>query len=343
MRTHISIFISFSLIFVANSQVLKDANARLFTIVEKGDSIHFLKTDSCLTVRKPTIIFCQGSLPIPMVIDYGGNDKYITSLNNFRYRTLLKKYNFIVISMPHTPPVVPLFKLNKQYQYVTDTAKQKSFDELYLRDNYLDKYVERANIVLKYLKKQKWVDTKNISVFGHSQGSYIALKLAQQNPSIRALGYASGNPSGRYSLFIRQQRRAVLNEEITADEGQKNIEESYNRWKSYCKGINPEGDNADRAKTWTSFSEPGWNDLIHLKTPIFVTYGTEDLESAESCELLPIYFEMHKKTNYKMLPLVGCGHNFEETSSEGVSNWDKMHWIEVMNSFVEWVENLQIK
>jgi esterase/lipase len=316
-------------------------NARLFTIVEKGDTIHFLKTDTCLTAKKPTIIFCQGSLPIPLVIDLGGNGMFIPSLNNFGYQTLLKKYNFIVISMPHTPPIVPAYMLNNRHQYVPDTVKQNAFDKLYLQDNFLDKYVERANYVLKYLKKQKWVDTKNISVFGHSQGSFIALKLAQENPSIRAIGYAAGNPSGRFSLFIRQQRRAVINEDITANEGQKNIEESYKRWKSYCKGINPEGDNADRAKTWISFSEPLWTNLIQLKTPIFITYGTEDLESAESCELLPLYFEMHKKTNYKMYPLVGCGHNFEETSSEGVSDYSKMHWVDVMNSFVEWVEKLQ--
>ena len=82
------------------------------------------------------------------------------------------------------------------------------------------------------------------------------------------------------------------------------------------------------------------NDLIQLKTPVFIAYGTEDLESSEGSELLPIYFENEGKTNYKMMPWVGCGHNFEEISPEGISNYDKMHWDDVMNSFVEWIEKL---
>lgn len=343
MRTLISLFFSISIIFAANAQVLKDVNARLFSIVDKGDTINILKADTGLVKKKPTIIFCQGSLPIPLVIDLGGNGMFIPSLNNFDYHGLSKKYNFIVISMPHTPPVVPAYMLNTHHQYVPDTAKQTKFDELYLRDNYLDKYLERAKSVLKYLKKQKWVDATNISVFGHSQGSYVALKLAEQNPSIRAVGYAGGNPSGRFSLFIRQQRRAVISGNITAEEGQKNIDGYYELWKSYCKGINPEGGNSDRAKTWTSFTMPLWDDLIRLKAPIFITYGTKDLESTESCELLPIYFEKARKTNYLMKPYVGCGHNFEEISSEGVSDYSKMHWVDVMSNFVEWMEKLQVK
>ena len=42
-----------------------------------------------------------------------------------------------------------------------------------------------------------------------------------------------------------------------------------------------------------------------------------------------------------MMPLVGCGHNFEEISPEGMPNWDKMHWNDVMNGFIEWWESLK--
>ena len=78
-----------------------------------------------------------------------------------------------------------------------------------------------------------------------------------------------------------------------------------------------------------------------MKTPIYVAYGAEDLEHAESCDLLPIYFERAGKTNYKMMPLVGCGHNFEEISSDRVPNYDKMHWDDVMTGFITWFEGLK--
>jgi len=343
MKTLISVLIFLTITLSSFSQTVKEVDARLFSIVsDKGDTIRFLKTDTSIIQKKPTIIFCQGSLPIPLIIDIGVK-KFIPALNNFNYKKLSEKYNLIVISMPHTPVIVAKEKLNNQYQYVPNLNQEYKFDALYLRDNYLEKYVERANCVIKYLKTRKWVDKNGISVFGHSQGSYIALKLAEQNPSIRAVGYSGGNPSGRFTLNIRKQRRDVISKKITPTEGQKNINEYYKVWKNYCKGIDPEVGNADRAKTWTSFTFPLWDELIHLKTPIFITYGTEDLESSEGCELLPIYFEKAGKTNYTMMPMVGCGHNFEEITSEGASNYDKMHWDDVMNSFVEWLEKQQIK
>lgn len=339
MRILISLAFIFCTTFFSYSRGVKDVNARLFSIVEKGDTIQFLKTDSCIIQKKPTIIFCQGSLPIPMIID-DGTSKFIPALNNFDYQKISEKYNIILISMPHTPPVAVKEQLNKRFQYVPDLKREYKFDSIYLQDNYLEKYVERANCVLKYLKKQKWVDKNRMAVFGHSQGSYIALELAKQNPSIRAVGYAGGNPSGRFTLTIRKARRAVIAKKITPEEGQKSIDELYDLWKSYCKGINPETDNADKAKTWTSFTKPVWDDLTGLKTPLFITYGTEDLESTEGCELLPVYFEKAGKSNYRMMPLVGCGHNFEEITADGTSNYDKMHWDDVMNSFIEWVEKL---
>ena len=339
MRTFIFVTLILCSTSFSYSQVVKDANARLFSIVDKGDTIQFLKTDTGTVQKKPTIIFCQGSLPIPLIIDLGST-KFIPALNNFNFRKLSGRYNIILISMPHTPVVVAKEKLNKRYQYVPDLKHEFRFDSLYLRDNYLDKYVERANSVLKYLLKQKWVDKDRIAVFGHSQGSYIALELAKQNSSILAAGYSGGNPSGRFSLNIRKVRRDVLSKKLTPAEGQQKIEGYYELWKSYCKGINPAVDTSDGAKTWTSFTVPLWDDLIRLKTPLFIAYGTEDLESAESCELLPVYFEKAGKTNYRMMPMVSCGHNFEEISPEGISDYEKMHWDDVMNGFVEWFDKL---
>ena len=340
MKKYICLLIYSTIALCAFSQVVKEVNARLFSIVsEKGDTIHFLKTDTSLISKKATIIFCQGSLPIPLII-IDKDITFIPCLNNFNYRGLSEKYNIIVISMPHTPPVATKEQLNNQYQYVPNVEQGAKFDSIYLRDNYKENYVARANCVIGFLKKQKCVDKNRIAIFGHSQGSYIAVELAKQNPFVRGVGYSGGTPAGRFSLFIRQQRRSVISKIITAEQGQKNIEEYYRTWKSYCKGVDPKGDSADKAKTWTSFTLPLWDDLIRLKTPIFIPYGTEDLESSEGCELLPLYFETAGKTNYLMKPYVGCGHNFEEISAEGISNFDKMHWDDVMNSFTKWLEGL---
>ena len=339
MRTPILVFFFLLVIFSSNSQVVKEANVRLFSLVEKGDTISFLKTDTCLTKKKPTILFCQGSMPIPMVI-VDSKGPFIPYFN-FDYRKLSDRYNIIVISMPHTPTQVKSDHLNKKYEYITDTIDQHSYDPLYLRDNYLEKYVERAEKVIDFLKKQKWVDITKIAVFGHSQGSYIAAKLAARNKSIKALGYSGGNPDGRFTQYIRSVRRAVLTKKISAQEAQNSINDIYETWSFYCKGIDKDSIGIDNVKSWKSFTYSAREELAKMKTPIYVAYGAEDLEHAESCDLLPIYFERAGKTNYKMMPLVGCGHNFEEISPEGMPNWDKMHWDDVMNGFIEWWESLK--
>jgi len=327
-----------SITFISYSQIVKEANVRLFCIEEKEDTICFLKTDTCLTKKKPTILFCQGSMPIPLII-IDSKGSFVPFANC--YNKLSDRYNIIVVSMPHTPAWAKSDHLNKNYEYITDTIDKHSYNQLYLRDNYLEKYVERANYVIRYLQKQAWVDKSRLVVVGHSQGSYIAAKLAIENKSIKALGYFGGNPDGRFTQYIRAKRRAVLTKKTSVQEAQNDINKLYDTWNQYCKGIDKDSIGIDNVKSWKSFTYSAREELAKMKTPIYVAYGTEDLEHAESCDLLPIYFERAGKTNYKMMPLVGCGHNFEEISPEGVPNWDKMHWNDVMNGFIEWWESLK--
>jgi pimeloyl-ACP methyl ester carboxylesterase len=331
-------------LFIATtySQVVKDLeNVRLFTIPgENGNTIHFIKTDADIKKKKPTIIFLQGSLPIPLIVINETEGPYIASFS-FNYWKLCEKYNLIEISMPHTPPIVTRSKLNSEYQYLPDLKYPTKYDPLFLRDNQLEKYVERANTVIKFLKKQPWVDANRIAVIGHSQGSYIAAELGRVNKSVKAIGYFAGNPDGRFTQYIRQFKRAALTKQITPKEAQSKVDNFYDKWKSYCKGVDCDSMGLDNVRSWVSFSLSERENLVKMKTPIFIAYGTEDLEHAESCDLLPIYFERYGKTNYKMMPFVGCGHNFEEISPEGKHDWSKTHWEDVMNGFVEWWESLE--
>ncbi len=80
---------------------------------------------------------------------------YLIPVSNFDYQKLSEKYNIIIISMPHTPVITNETTLNKQYAYVPNPSEPYKYDSIYLKDNYLDKYVERGNEVLKYLRKQK--------------------------------------------------------------------------------------------------------------------------------------------------------------------------------------------
>ena len=99
----IIIFLVLGVCAKSNSQIYTDLNARIFNITSsKNDTIFFLKTDTCLNKKKPTIIFLQGSRPVPLIIDWG-EFKFIPSINNFDYGSLSLRYNLIVISKPNTP------------------------------------------------------------------------------------------------------------------------------------------------------------------------------------------------------------------------------------------------
>jgi hypothetical protein len=165
--------------------------------------------------------------------------------------------------------------------------------------------------------------------------------LAEQNPDIYAISYSGGNILGRFQSIILQERNAAKKGKISKEEAQANIERRYEWWKDVCRDTTEfTPDVSDAKRTWKSFSTPDIKRITELKLPVFIPYGTED-DGPQMCDILPILFELAGKTNYKMRPFVGCGHNFEEIAPDGSHNWDKMYWKEAVNEFILWVESLK--
>ena len=314
-------------------------NVRQFSIIHASDTIQFIKINADTLSQKPTILYCQGSLPIPL-IGIGKHGAFLTPINNFDYQTIAEGYNIIIISMPHTPIVADSNHVNSRFAYLPDPSKPYQYDIRYLEDNHLGKYVERGNTVLQFLREQTWVDKHRIILLGHSQGSHVAANLAEQNPDIWALGYFSGNVLGRLSQLIFQERDSAKTGKLSKEEAQDNIERHYQWWQNLCRGTLTEEQTGDPAHTWKSFSGSNIERLVALRMPVYVAYGTED-SGAQQCDILPIFFELAGKTNYQLRPFVGCGHNFEEITLAGESNWDKMYWDMAMKEFITWCESIK--
>jgi len=312
-------------------------NSKIFTITINSDSIQFLRISKDTISPKPVILFCQGSLPLPLIL-IDKEVSVIPVLNNFDYKRISERYNIVVISMPNTPISAQKEELNKLYAFVPDISKPDGYDRKYIKNNYLEKYVERGNLVLEYLRKQTWVDASKIILLGHSQGAHIAAYLAAQNRDIYAVGYFSGNPLGRYSQLINEQRNKSKSGQLTINEAQSNIDSIYIKWESICRGVN-KNNQVDSDQTWMSFSDVYIDILVALKMPLYIAYGTEDM-GGQFCDFLPIYFELANKTNYLLRPFIGCGHNFEEIMPDGSHNYDKMYWSEAVEEFISWCEKL---
>lgn len=315
------------------TKIISELNATLYTIQTLDDTITFIKTDTNSVCKKPTLLFCQGSLPIPLIIQYE-NRWYQFSCFNFDYRKVSEKYNLIAVSMPHVPSVVNDTELNPDGTY---PRLPKPFGAAYRQDNYLEKYVQRANQVIHYILSQSWADSDSLYVIGHSQGATIGVGIAQTNENVKGLAYLSGDPDGRFAQKIKNARKLVYQRKITPLEARQQLNELYDWWRDICSGEQEEGNTGDLPHTWESFSRPMREALVHLKIPLFMAYGTEDI-AASGCELMPIYFELNGKTDYMIYPVIGCGHNFEEFTDSGQSDYGKMHWQEVIDRFIQYIE-----
>lgn len=304
-----------------------------FQIKSKKDTIDFVIADTNLNSKKPILLWCQGSQPVPLFIESQGKT-FPSALGNFDIAELNSKYHVVVVSKPHTPLSVDVNLLNKQYNYITDTSKQYSYSVDYLLDNYAENYVRRANTVLKYLAKQKWIDDREIMLAGHSEGSRVAVEIAHQNKNITKLGLFGYNPNNRLEQAIRQARKDAENNLITWGKADSITQEQI---EFYMKIQNKDSVKANPGLvSWESFAHGSLEKLIHLKIPIYIAYGSDDIV-ADYCDLLPLDFIENKKADYTIKRYPNLDHNFFPTDENGQTDYQNGQWISVMHEFLIWI------
>ena len=304
-----------------------------FQTTLKKDTIDFVVAETNFKLKKPVLLFCQGSQPVPLFFDFPDQGIIPVTLNNFDVSEMKKNYHVVVISMPKTPVTVGWDHLNKQYNYVLDTASEYSYDPEFVKADYLENYVARANQVLKYLSKQKWVDNEQLVVARHSQGSHVALGLAHANKNVTHLGLFGFNPLGRIDQYIRLARKQAEAGEITWQQADSIQKEHYEEYQSY---YTPDSTQYSAfANSWKSFSKSQLNELVDLKIPVYIAYGSNDI-NGDFCDLLPLYFIEKGKSNYRVLRYPNLEHNFFPIDINGNPDYQNGRWFVVMNEFVFW-------
>ncbi|MBL1279524.1 MAG: hypothetical protein COA33_004600 [Fluviicola sp.] len=307
-----------------------------FELATKNDTIDFLVIDTILTETKPIFLFCQGSQPVPLIIDFEDGSSFLFGgVSNFDVEKIKEDYHLVAISMPETPLRAKKSELNQSYAYITNPDDKNSYKESYLKADYLENYVNRATIVLSYLQKKSWVSKEQLVIAGHSQGSKVAVKLASENKNVTHLGLFGFNAFGRIEQMLRQERKYAETGVKTWGEAEEDI--AY--WEQLWKDAN----NEDSVKVnpnliaWKSFSQPLINELIRVEVPVYICYGTEDMV-ATNCDILPLMFTSKGKDNLTLIRKHSLNHNFFELAENGRADHKKPHWVEVMNEFVEWTK-----
>lgn len=305
-----------------------------FQTIHARDTIDFIVADTVLNQKKPIFLFCQGSLPMPLFAQFKDYGAIMLGggIDNFDLSAIRKQYHLVLISMPKTPLVATEDHLNENFQFIPDKSKPNAFLKAYIEADYLENYVQRGLAVLKFLKKQPWADNRQLVVAGHSQGAKVATKIAAKNKQVSHLGLFGANPFGRVDQFIRQAKQQAREGAISWEQANAEIEKQYAYYR-ICQQTDSLQFYPER-RSLQSFSEPFLDDWLALKIPIYLAYGTED-DVAALCDLVPIFFIQENKNNLTHKRYLRLEHNFFEVE-QGKTNYDKAHWREVMNTFIEW-------
>ena len=327
----------YSAISFGQSGELVENKAIKFSIEQASDTIDFVVVDTLLKERKPIFLWCQGSLPIPLFFELGnyGTIFFGGGVSNFNYSEIVDQYHLVVISMPKTPLLVTKKNLNKGSQYIPNPNEPNKFSTEYIKADYLENYVNRAEAVLGFLKEQSWVNNEKLVVAGHSQGTKVATKIASRNKDVTVLGLLGANPFGRIDQMIRQARLDAQLGKITWEEADSTMNRFY---KLYEDANNQDSLKQNPSlKAWKTFSETYYDDWLELDIPIYLAYGTED-RVADLCDLVPLFFIEKKKTNLTLKRYIGLEHNFFEVDENGRAIQEKNHWEKVIEEFLNWIE-----
>lgn len=219
-------------------------------------------------IPKPIFLFCQDSFPKP-VIKY--SEKGLYEILPFDYEILLDDFHIVIVGKPFIPIICNSNKLDKDFLFLKDFEKQIP-PRGYADRNYLDYYVFRNNAVLKQLFKYRWAKTSKLLVAGQGEGSSIAVKMATINKKITHLIYLDGNPYGALATELEVLKLAGNSEQST-----KNVLNKYREVVATSTEI--QYDQLETSKAIFSFSLPQRNNLMLLKIPVLICYGSHDSQS----------------------------------------------------------------
>ncbi|WP_426060246.1 alpha/beta hydrolase family protein [Hymenobacter sp. B1770] len=271
--------------------------------------------------KKPLLLWVQGSLPKPLIL-YDAKGAY--GVFPFLAKTDPPPCHIAIIGKPGVALVANIQGINPNRAF-----QEKTPPLYYCQRNYLDYYVRRNVAVLRYLKKQSWVDANRVIVGGHSEGSTVAAHLAAVPGLVSRAVYLSGNPLGRMHSNIVEARR----EEAAGDTAA--VPQVFRYWRDVLNDpTRADCTPGDNNRTTMSFSAAPLPVLLRAKVPVFVGFGTRDRGVAGD-DYLRLEAQRLRKTNFTFQEYSGREHNFFGFK-DGQINYDDFYWHKVGADFMRW-------
>jgi dienelactone hydrolase len=313
--------------FCQNVKQAEDYGFRYFQVTYKGDPVNILVKSARgeEKIQKPLLLFCQGSLPIPLIIydEKGGFGTF-----PFNPDSLSHDYHIAIVGKPYIPVLADIRILQNDFTYKDSTG---NFPIKYIQRNLLTYYTARNLEVIKFLQKQPWISKKKLVVAGHSEGSTIAAKLASQSKKITHLIYSGGSPLGRILTIITRSRQSET-DSIQYAEGH------FKDWQEVVQRPgNLDASKGDNNKNVYEFSIPPLTYLEKLRIPVLVSYGTKDYGVAPFNDYLRVEMILRKKTNFTFKTYLGTEHNYFGLKPDGQTDYNKFNWDKVVMDWLKWM------
>ncbi|MFT3947926.1 MAG: hypothetical protein QM763_13230 [Agriterribacter sp.] len=323
------------LLFISASlfgQKAEDFGFRHLQTIYKGDTVDILikskKGEEQIT--KPLFLFCQGSLPIPLIIKYNENgNKGIYSVFPFNSDSLSMNYHLAIINKPFVPLIAERNSLSDE---LTFSDSLGNFSKDYTKRNLLEYYIDRDIQVINFLQKQKFVSSSKLVVAGHSEGSAIAANIAFKCKKVTELIYSGGSPLGRIMSIIGRAR----NEQLI--DSARNVNGIFEYWGKTIENKNNDNSTGDTYKGQYQFSNPPPLEiLLKLNIPVLVTYGTKDFGAVAQNDYLKVATIAKQKTNFTFKDYIGLDHNFFPLLQNDKPNYDIFNWDKVAEDWRFWL------
>lgn len=312
---------------LAQPKTAADFGFRHLTMSFGDDTVDILvkSKDGDTETPKPLLLFCQGSLPQPLIKydEQGAFDVF-----PFDPAIFADAYHVVIIGKPAVPVISEVKFLGPEFTY---RNAEGNTPKDYSDRNTLDYYADRNIAVLKYLRRQPWASRKGLVVAGHSEGSTIAAEIARRYGEVERLIYSGGNPMGRVTSVIAQLRRSET-ASVPMAEGE------FDFWKTVV--ADPENTDTafgDSNRTYSGFSKPPIENLRKLRISILVSYGTQDVACPFN-DYFRIECLSEKRTNVSFFPLVDTEHNYFGLKPDGQPDFSRFHWDDVARRWRQWLD-----
>lgn len=325
MKKIIFLLLLFQTALYGQEAFLKRNGYSLIKTYAGRDTTEFIVSDTLFQLQKPVLIFVQGSGALPLFYSRASKKDtlFFVPVDFKKYE---KQCRFVFIKKKMTSIID---------DYDKDYFTQENTSKTFLENNVLEKRVATVDVVVKYLSKQKWVS--DVYVVGHSEGYRVAASVAKTSRKIKKVVCMSANPFNRCLQFRMEERikgfQGLVNDTIV----NQNIDSLHNFFSILPK---LEFDKNQQYEAAFFRNEMSYNynftifDLLKVKIPILITYGTADIGSLDN-DLVPYFFTQAKKTNLSIKVYPNLEHNYLLLDKEG--NIKERHWEDVFKDVMDWL------